>query len=199
MILHCATTNPGKLKEFQLAAGHFGVAFDVRVLPGLSGIEPPEETGGTFTENAVIKASYYSQFTGQYLFCDDSGLVIDALNGEPGVRSARYAGVHGGDKANNELVKQKMRGQANRAGRFVCVLALARGGEIVETFEGVVEGQILDEERGTGGFGYDPLFYHPPFGCTLAEASDSQKMSVSHRGEALAKMFRFLMEQRAEE
>jgi XTP/dITP diphosphohydrolase len=199
MILHCATTNKGKLAEFQMAAQHFGVAFDVRVLPGMADIVPPEETGSTFRDNAVIKALAYSEYSSQYLFCDDSGLVVDALGGEPGVNSARYAGVHGSDLANNDLLKLRMRGQSDRAARFVCVVALARGGELVETFQGAVEGEIIDDERGGGGFGYDPLFYHPPFGCTLAEADAASKMSVSHRGQALEAMFRFLLGLRGEE
>lgn len=192
MILHCATTNPGKLKEFQMAASHFGAAFQVEVLPGLKAIPAPEETGTTFRENAILKALAYSKHTDEYLFCDDSGLVIDALGGEPGVHSARYAGPDASDAGNNALVKRKMLGQENRAARFVCVVALARRGEVTATFEGVVEGLMLDEERGAGGFGYDPLFYYPPFGCTLAEAAARDKMDVSHRGQAIAKMFAFL-------
>jgi XTP/dITP diphosphohydrolase len=192
MILHCATTNPGKLKEFQMAAQHFGAAIQVTVLPDMKRIEPPEENGSTFQENAVLKAAAYSTYTDELLFCDDSGLVIDALSGEPGVHSARYAGSNANDRANNELVKKRMLGKANRAARFVCVVALARRGELIATFEGIVEGLLLDQERGSGGFGYDPLFFYPPLGCTLAEAHASSKMDVSHRGQAIEKMFRYL-------
>lgn len=192
MILHCATTNPGKLAEFQMAASHFGAEFHVTVLPGLKSIPAPEETGSTFEENAILKAVAYSKHTDEFLFCDDSGLVVDALGGEPGVHSARYAGPGATDTANNALLKQKMLGQSNRAARFVCVVALARRGEVVASFQGTVEGLMLDEERGSGGFGYDPLFYYPPLGCTLAEAAASRKMDVSHRGQAIEKMFAYL-------
>ncbi len=192
MILYCATTNPGKLREFQGAARSFGEGWDVRVLPGLKEIEPPEETAETFEENAILKARYYSKHTGELLFCDDSGLEVDALDGAPGVYSARYAGGHAGDGANNALLKSRMRGRENRAARFRCVVAIARAGQPLAAFHGVVEGLILDEERGSGGFGYDPLFHHPPFNCTLAEASAERKLTVSHRGQALGAMLRWL-------
>ena len=189
MILFCATTNPGKLREFQQAAKAAGL--EVQEVPDMRRIEPPEETGDTFAENAILKAVYYSHHALGPVFCDDSGLVVDALRGAPGVYSARYAGAEAADRANNDLLMRNMRGQTNRACRFVCVIALARGGELVRTFEGVIEGRLLEEERGSGGFGYDPLFYYPPFGCTLAEASLKQKQDISHRGQALGKMFRF--------
>lgn len=190
MTLYCATTNPGKLREFRLAAERWsGQAVTVETVPGLQEIEPPEETGATFAANAALKAVHYSRFAPGPVFADDSGLSVDALGGAPGVHSARFAGPTADDAANNALVLERMQGVADRRARFVCVIALAAQGELVETFEGVVEGQLLDAPRGSGGFGYDPLFYYPPFGCTLAEASAEQKLAVSHRGQALSALF----------
>ena len=190
MTVYCATSNPGKLREFQQAA----LDFDVRALP--ASVPPPDETGDTFEANAIQKAVAYGQHTGEYLFADDSGLEVDALGGEPGVRSARYAGEGAGpaenDAANNALLLERLRGVENRTARFVCVIALVRGGQLVKTFRGAVEGRIIDQARGSGGFGYDPLFFHEPFGCTFGEATLDQKMQVSHRAQALAAMFTYL-------
>lgn len=190
MTVYCATSNPGKLREFQRAAPDFHVC----ALP--ASVPPPDETGDTFEANAIQKAVAYGQHTGEYLFADDSGLEVDALGGEPGVRSARYAGEGAGhagnDAANNALLLERLRGVENRAARFVCVIALVRGGQLVKTFRGAVEGRIIDQARGSGGFGYDPLFFHEPFGCTFGEATLDQKMQVSHRAQALAAMFTYL-------
>ncbi len=186
MTVYCATSNPGKLREFQLAAPDF----DVRALPKT--VPPPDETGDTFEANAIEKAVAYGKHVEGYLFADDSGLEVDALNGAPGVYSARYAGEDATDAANNALLLQRLRGVENRSARFVCVIALVRDGQLVKTFRGGVEGRIIDEARGSGGFGYDPLFYHQPFGCTFGEAAIEQKMQVSHRAQALAAMFTYL-------
>jgi len=186
MIVYCATSNPGKLREFQLAAPDF----DVRALPKT--VPPPDETGDTFEANAIEKAVAYGQHNNGYLFADDSGLEVDALDGAPGVYSARYAGEYATDAANNALLLQRLRSVENRTAHFVCVIALVHDGKLVKTFRGAVEGRIIDEARGSGGFGYDPLFYHEPFGCTFGEASIEQKMQVSHRAQALAAMFTFL-------
>ena len=192
MILYCATSNAGKLREFQLAAERLArPGLHVETVPDLAMVEPPEETGATFAENAALKAIYYSLNAPGPVFADDSGLAVDALNGAPGVYSARYAGPEATDAANNALVLERMHGVANRAARFVCVIALADRGRLIESFTGTVEGELLDSPRGTGGFGYDPLFYYPPFGCTLAEASAEQKLTVSHRGKALNELFRY--------
>lgn len=182
MIVHCATTNAGKLREFQAAAS---AGIRIGTLPSLRDITPPDETGTTFEENAAQKAVYYSRYTPEYLFVDDSGLSVDALDGAPGVYSARYAGPEATDAANNELVLERMRGVADRGCRFVCVIALARQGQLVRTFRGEVEGMLLDAPRGPHGFGYDPLFYYPPFGCSFGEVERERKQSVSHRGAAL--------------
>ncbi|MEQ1883978.1 MAG: RdgB/HAM1 family non-canonical purine NTP pyrophosphatase [Bryobacteraceae bacterium] len=186
MIVYCATSNPGKLREFQLAAPDF----DVRSLPVR--VHPPDETGDTFEENALIKAVGYGAHVDGYLFADDSGLEVDALGGAPGVFSARYAGEAATDTENNELLLKNLQGVENRTARFVCVIGLVKNGKAVKTFRGSVEGRIIDAPRGPGGFGYDPLFFHEPFGCTFGEASIEQKMTVSHRGQALEEMFRYL-------
>lgn len=195
MILHCATSNAGKLREFRLAGERFAAgAVQVEPLAQLRSLEPPEETGDTFEANAIEKARYYGAHTPGWLFVDDSGLEVDALGGAPGVLSARYAGASATDEDNNALVLERLRGVADRAARFVCVIALARGGEVVKTFRGEVRGQLIDAPRGPNGFGYDPLFYYPPFGCTFGEADTGAKMGVSHRARALEQMFRYLQE-----
>lgn len=185
-IVYCATTNPGKLREFQLAAPDF----DLRALP--SKVPAPEEHGVTFEENAILKAEYYGQFADGFLFADDSGLEVDALGGAPGVYSARYAGPDATDEDNNSLLLKNLKDSASKTARFVCVIALVQNAKLVRTFRGSVEGRILDSARGSGGFGYDPLFFYEPFGCTFGEAPIEDKMKVSHRAQALDAMFAFL-------
>ncbi|MGC9972155.1 MAG: RdgB/HAM1 family non-canonical purine NTP pyrophosphatase [Bryobacteraceae bacterium] len=188
MTLYCATTNPGKLREFRLAAERLGRNIEIATLPNLSSIDPVEETGDTFEENAVRKAVYYSAYAPGPLFADDSGLEVDALGGEPGVRSARFAGPGATDEANNLLLVEKLRGMERRTARFVCLIALAENGAWLATFRGVVEGEILHEPRGPNGFGYDPLFFYPPFGCSFGEVGGERKLLVSHRGQALRQL-----------
>jgi len=177
--VYACSSNPGKLREFGLAA-----------LPGLKDIPPPEETGDTFEENAAAKAVYYSTFTDEIVLADDSGIEVDALGGAPGVYSARYAtppreNRHAQDAANNELLLKNMTGQPNRTARFVCVIALAQKGTVLHVVRGFVEGQVMESLEGKHGFGYDPLFFYPPFGCTFAEVEGQRKFEVSHRGLAL--------------
>jgi len=192
--VYCATTNPGKLREFNLIAAHYAAGqLEVIPVPGLKSIEPPEEIGLTFAENAIIKAEYYSAFIDGPLFADDSGLVVDALNGAPGIYSARYAGEGATDSANNARVLEALRESSNRTARFVCAIAVAIGGHSFETFEDYVEGQLLTEARGPNGFGYDPLFFYPPFNCTFGEASAETKLLVSHRGKAMYKMMQWML------
>ena len=191
MKLYCATTNRGKLREFQLALRD---SIPVTSLPGLEAIAPCEETGVTFEENAIEKALYYSKHCDGYLFVDDSGLEVDALKGAPGVYSARFAGPDATDEANNQLLLDRMRGVNNRTARFVCVVALAESGRLARTFRGEVEGRLLDAPQGDNGFGYDPLFFYPPFGCTFGEAPLERKMEVSHRAQALGKLRAYLEE-----
>ena len=189
MRLVCATTNPGKLREFRKALEG---SFALEVLPGLKSISPCEETGATFEENAIQKALYYSKHCEGHLFVDDSGLEVDALGGAPGVYSARYAGPDANDETNNILLLERMQGIVDRTARFVCVVALASCGILIDTFRGSVEGQLLDAPRGANGFGYDPLFFYPPFGCTFGEVPLERKMEVSHRSLALRAMVDWL-------
>ncbi len=192
--LQCATGNPGKLREFRLAAGLAPV--EIELLPGYKEIVPCVEDGSTFEDNAVIKALHYGRHASGLLFADDSGLEVDALHGAPGVFSARFSLMHPPvagpplpvDEANNRLLLERMRGVEIRTARFVCAIALADGGQLRGVWRGAVEGIILDEPRGAGGFGYDPLFFSPQVGCTFGEASDDRKFAVSHRGQALRAM-----------
>ena len=184
--LFCATTNAGKLREFGLIGSLYGV--EVEALPNLRAIPASPEDGATFEANAAQKAIYYSRFTAGLLFADDSGLEVDALKGQPGVRSARFAGEHATDADNNCLLMERMRGEPDRRARFVCVIALARAGELVATFRAEVQGEILQEPRGAGGFGYDPYFFYPPLNRGLAELTEEEKFSISHRGQAVRKM-----------
>jgi XTP/dITP diphosphohydrolase len=184
--LYVATSNPGKLREFRLAAG------GAHEFIPLTGIPPCEETGATFEENAIQKAVYYSKHAPSILFAEDSGLAVDSLGGAPGVYSTRFAGEGATDADNNRLLIEKLRGVENRTARYICVVALAEAGEALRTFRGEVEGRIIDEPRGTNGFGYDPYFCYDPFGCTFAEAPPEQKLSASHRGRAMAAMFAWL-------
>jgi XTP/dITP diphosphohydrolase len=186
--LYFATGNAGKLREFKLAAQKFGI--ELAMAPGWEHVAACEETGSTFEENAILKATYYGPHAPGPLFVDDSGLEVDALNGAPGVRSARYAGQKPTDQANNDLLLANMRGMSKRRARFVCVIALAEGGGLIRTFRGVVEGELLKAPRGSEGFGYDPLFYYPPFDRSFGEIAAERKMTVSHRGQALDQLFR---------
>lgn len=186
--LAAATSNAGKLREFVLAAREFA-SLEIEALPGFRELPAVEETGATFEENARIKAIHYSSFTEDLLFAEDSGLVVDALGGAPGVYSARFSGASATDASNNQLLLDRLRGVADRTARFVCVIALARGGSVIQTFEGSVEGAILEEARGGNGFGYDPLFFYPPSNRTTAELNAVEKLEISHRGKALRSLF----------
>ena len=188
MKLWCATGNAGKLREFRRAAAEGGI--EIEGLPDFRKIPECVEDGATFAENAILKARHYAPFAPGPVFADDSGLVVDALDGAPGVYSARFAGPQATDDENNRLLLERLGGVINRRARFVCVIALIEGGELRGLYEGAVEGEMLDAPRGAGGFGYDPLFYYPPFGCTFGEATEEQKLAVSHRGQAFRKMLR---------
>ena len=193
--LYCATGNPGKLREFQIAAGLAPVS--IELVPGFRDLPPAVEDGATFEENAIRKALHYSRYVSGLLFADDSGLEVDALGGAPGVYSARFAGPESTDEANNRLLLEKLRGLAGGAfpfaARFVCRIALVEGDRVQGVYSGSVEGMILDTPRGRAGFGYDPLFFHPPFGCTFGEADAARKFDVSHRGQALRAMLASLL------
>jgi XTP/dITP diphosphohydrolase len=212
MILLVATTNAGKLREIQALLA--GLAVDVRALPADTDIPAPEETGVTFAENARLKARYYAEATGLLTVAEDSGLEIDALDGRPGVLSARYPSATYDERFHNLYAELAARETAPSSwtARFVCALALARGGgrgerrddaagvatspgttgTILFEARGTVEGLIAPEPRGAHGFGYDPIFFYPPYGRTLAETTDEEKSRVSHRGAAFRELRAFL-------
>lgn len=186
-----ATSNAGKMREFERMLEN--QSFSLTTLAEWPYIAAPPETGRTFMENAKTKASYYAKMTGECCIADDSGLEVDALGGRPGVMSARYTGEGADDKENNRLLLENMKDEDERVCRFVCALALAAAtGEVIFCAEGETEGVLLREGRGVGGFGYDPLFYSPFLGKTLAEASAEEKNAISHRGRALAAVREFL-------
>ena len=210
MTIYAATTNQGKLREFAECAGEQGV--EVLALPGIETMQEPVEDAATFEGNAEKKAVAYSKLAaGLMVFADDSGLEVDALGGQPGVRSARFAddlgfevGAGTKDERNNRAVISLLRDLPealdadggltldNRGARFVCALVLAKDGQVVLRARGDVEGEILDAPRGTDGFGYDPLFLVPELGKTLAEVSKEEKWRVSHRGNAFRELLRQL-------
>jgi XTP/dITP diphosphohydrolase len=181
-----ATHNPGKIREIAEALEPTGI--EVVGMNHLSDRTEVEETGSTFEANARIKAEAYSLRTDLPVLADDSGLEVDALNGDPGVRSARYGGPGLDDPGRCRQVLEEIADVTEpeqRTARFRCVLALAVAGRTLATFEGVVEGRLLTEPRGDNGFGYDPIFFHPPSGCTTAQLSTAEKRRISHRGEAI--------------
>ncbi|NJL47902.1 MAG: RdgB/HAM1 family non-canonical purine NTP pyrophosphatase [Leptolyngbyaceae cyanobacterium SM2_5_2] len=176
-----ATGNPGKLKEMQAYLGDLG--WDLQLKPKELDID---ETGATFLENARLKAAGVAKALGQWAIADDSGLQVDALNGAPGLYSARYAT---GDQARINRVLSELAGIAQRGAQFVCAVALARpDGTIALETEGICRGEILTDPKGTGGFGYDPIFYVPAVGQTFAEMSPQQKEASSHRGIAFQQL-----------
>lgn len=181
-----ATGNAGKAREFQEMIGH---AWDVKTLKDLPQVPEIIEDGATFEANAVKKARALAGVWDSWILADDSGLEVDALDGAPGVYSARYAGVHGDDAANNRKLLQELAGvpDARRGAQFHCVLALMHRGEIVGTFNGICRGRILHGARGTNGFGYDPLFQPDGFDRTMAELTPAEKHAISHRGQAMQK------------
>lgn len=198
LTIYVATSNPGKLRDFHQVAGTDTRYFSFLPLPGLKDIPSPPEDGSTFEENACTKAIAYSQYApGYVVLADDSGLEVDALAGAPGVHSARFAAdagfepcvgrVYSADERNNLLLIERLGRvpSAFRTARYHCVLAAARDGKTVIVASGKVEGRILKMPRGSGGFGYDPLFYLPETGRTMAEIDLGEKLKISHRGKAL--------------
>jgi XTP/dITP diphosphohydrolase len=186
-----ATTNPNKVREIsQMLAG---APVEIVTLAAWPHVAAPEETGRTFEENARAKALYYAGATGELTVAEDSGLAIDALDGAPGVESARFGGVDLSYPEKFALIDAALRATGHRESpaRFVCALALVRSGRVLFEARGIVEGRISPEPKGQGGFGYDPIFYYPPYGQTLAEAGDA-KAAVSHRGEAFRALRGFL-------
>ncbi len=187
-----ATSNAGKLRDFAGAAAPFGI--EIATIPNFASLPTVVEDGRTFEENARKKAESYSrELPGEMVLADDSGLEVDALKGAPGVHSARYAADaphlmdnNTDDEANNTRLLRELKDVPpdKRTGRFVCVIAVARDGQILQVFRGEVEGTILNRPRGTNGFGYDPLFYFPQIQKSFAELTPEEKAQYSHRGAA---------------
>ncbi len=196
MVIRCATSNAHKLAEYELAAPP-----EWRIVP--AGDCDCPETGSSFEENAIQKALCYAGYIGAPVFSDDSGLEVAQLGGEPGVNSARYAGAGASDEENRRRLLERLHlfpgcGAPRPAARVVCVIALALPGRLLATFTGTAEGEIVDAPRGSGGFGYDPLFYFPPLGRTFAELSPREKLAHSHRGKAFRQMLGWLKLHRAD-
>jgi XTP/dITP diphosphohydrolase len=186
MRLVVATTNRGKLKEIiELLQG---LPIDVRSLADYPSIPEAEETGSTFAENAILKALHTVRFTGEAVLADDSGLEVDALDGGPGISSSRYAGPGSTDAQRNEKLLRELADVSDekRTACFRCVAALVSPSMDIQTFDGVCEGVIIRERRGEHGFGYDPLFYIPEYGKTMAELPPEVKNKISHRAKAMA-------------
>jgi XTP/dITP diphosphohydrolase len=183
-----ATKNPGKTREFEHIFTPRGVT--VRTLLDFPEIDDVEETGSSFEENATLKAEAVSKQLNKMVIGDDSGLVVDALEGRPGIYSARYAGDHKDDQENLEKVLSELAGitKENRSARFYCALAVAIPNEKTVTVFGTCEGSILEEPKGTNGFGYDPIFFVPDKGVAMAELSGDEKNQISHRANALKKL-----------
>lgn len=209
--IYVATSNPGKLRDFAAAAAES--TSRLLPLPGFGSLASVEEDGATFAANARKKAEYYSRYApneDELVLADDSGLEVFALDGEPGVRSARYSLLPKNegtapeisptddrltlDERNNIRLLRELHGiePARRGARFVCVLAAARQGSVLKTFRGELRGTILESPRGCGGFGYDPLFYVPPLGRTMAELSPEERTRIGHRGNAFKKFLRWV-------
>ena len=185
-LLVLATTNQNKVREFRQFVSEFPVT--VKSLSDFGPLPGVVEDGSTFDENAYKKAHHYAKVLGVPAIADDSGLVVEALSGAPGVRSARYAGDGASDQDNCRKLLSEMEGQSNRKAAFVCVLSIAVPSGPALTYDASCEGIILDAPRGSNGFGYDPLLYYEPYGKTFAEISLEEKNKVSHRGKVLCEL-----------
>lgn len=195
-----ATTNPGKVRELRAM---LGTQVDWKTLADFPGLSEVEEDGATFEQNARKKATEYAKATGLWTLADDSGLVVDALDGAPGVKSARFSGPFPVgtdrktiDRRNIAKLLELLEGvpRERRAARFVCCLCLADPGKALAEVRGTVEGVIIDKPLGDNGFGYDPVFFIPSLGKTVAQLPDDQKNAISHRGNAIRKLKPLLSE-----
>ncbi|HEY1424443.1 MAG TPA: RdgB/HAM1 family non-canonical purine NTP pyrophosphatase [Candidatus Acidoferrum sp.] len=192
--LYLASGNAGKLKEFRVLADSSNKNWQLELLPDYAKLPEFEEAAPTFAENAAGKAFYYSRQTAGIVFADDSGLVVPALGGTPGVLSARYAGPGASNEQRIAKLLFEMKGfeGENRNAYFVCVIAAIRNGRAVTVVSEKVDGEILDSPRGSDGFGYDPVFYFPPLGKTFAELRAEEKSRHSHRGKAFRRLLEVL-------
>jgi XTP/dITP diphosphohydrolase len=186
--LFLASSNPGKLREYLELARGSGVA--IELLPRFGEFPAFEESAPTFAENSAGKALHYSRFTDEAVLADDSGLVVPALGGAPGIHSARYAGPDATDADRVQKLLREMRGKQGdeRRARFVCVTAVAKAGRAIAVVSDLAHGVITQEPRGAGGFGYDPVFLFEELGRTYAELSQEQKNAYSHRGKSFSKL-----------
>jgi XTP/dITP diphosphohydrolase len=193
--LFAASSNQGKVREYRALAEAAGARVELESIPNFDRIPPFEENAPTFAENAAGKALHYSKYSPGLVIADDSGLVVPALGGAPGVQSARYAGPDASDADRIAKLLREMRGKTgeDRRARFVCVLAIAESGEARGLFSACAEGEILEAARGNGGFGYDPVFFFPALGRTFAEILRAEKNLHSHRGQAFRKALKFLL------
>ena len=191
-----ATTNPNKVKEIRRVLD--GANVEVITLEGWPDLVAPEETGRTFEDNARLKATYYARATGQVTVAEDSGIEIDALGGVPGVESARYGGEDTSypEKFARLYAALDRTGTRDSAARFVCALAMASPDAILFEARGIIEGRVAHEPAGSGGFGYDPFFFYPPYGRTLGQVTPEEKLAVSHRGQAFRKLREYLDRER---
>jgi len=187
-----ASSNPGKLREYQVLAA--GSAVELALLPGFDRLPRFDESAPTLAENALGKALHYSRFAELSVIADDSGLVVPALGGAPGVHSARYGGPQASDADRIQKLLAELRGKGvtERCARFVCVLALALQGQVLAVFSDLVTGELLETPRGSEGFGYDPIFFFPTLGRSFAELTREEKNQHSHRGKAFRKLLAFL-------
>jgi XTP/dITP diphosphohydrolase len=194
-----ASSNPGKRREYIELAWERDIEIDF--LPNFHGLPAFDESLSTFAENAAGKALHYSRLTNEAVLADDSGLVVAVLGGAPGVHSARYAGPKANDQDRYNKLLREMDGREgqDRRARFVCVTTVAREGRVLAVTSDSAEGLLLKEPRGTGGFGYDPIFFLPEAGCTFAEATREQKNRLSHRGKAFRKSLALLADPRSVE
>jgi XTP/dITP diphosphohydrolase len=192
MHLLVGTTNPNKLREIRGILA--GIDVELVGLEAFPAVAEPAETGQTFGENARAKAVYYSTMLGVVAVAEDSGFEIDGLDKEPGLHSARYGGVEATYPEKFALLYARLRERhrVDSPARFVCALAVARGSRILFEARGTIEGRVADVPRGDAGFGYDPMFYYPPLGRTLAEIPDAEKALVSHRGQAFRQLRDYL-------
>lgn len=189
-----ATTNQGKLREIRELLRD--VPVDLASLNDIEEVPAPEETGETFAENARLKARYYAAHAGLPTVAEDSGLVIDALDGEPGIHSARFLWPDATYPERFAEISRRLaeRPTAPRSARFVCALAVVDAGDVVFEATGIIEGEVADRPRGDRGFGYDPIFFYPPYGTTLAEVLQDAKLAVAHRGQAFRQLAGWLRE-----
>ena len=189
-----ATHNQGKVEEFKVLMKDLPI--EIKYLADFDAVPAPAETGRTFAANARLKATYYARKLGKPCIADDSGLEVQALDGAPGVRSARYAGEEASDEDNNKLLLHNMKFQVKRTCRFRCALCVAQAdGKVMNEVDGICDGMLLHEPLGTEGFGYDPLFWSTELHKGMGEATMQEKNKISHRGRAIQQLIAFLKEQ----